>query len=401
MWSMDSEGSKVEGLRSKVKDLNPLPHQLSTTARVLTFNLKPSTLPPPVSLFRPDVDRIAGYVPGEQPQEAGWVKLNTNENPYPPSPKVIEAIESSARRLHIYPDPLGTSFRKTAAELFGVDPDWILPGNGSDEILTILVRTFVDPGELIAYPYPSYILYETLADLQGAKHERIPLNADWSWDAARTAAVVDRAKLVFTPNPNSPSGNKWSDETLLSLIPPKGLLVLDEAYGDFAAQPHRMELLQQDSTRRIIATRTLSKSYSLAGLRFGFAVAHPDLIAGMRKVKDSYNCDAMSLAAAEAALRDQAWMLENRRKILSTRRRLSADLRAMGLDVVESQANFVWTTRKSGGHREIYDQLKSRKILVRYMRFPGEDGALVDGIRITVGADPQIDTLLQALKEIL
>lgn len=354
-----------------------------------------------MTLFRPDVDRIAGYVPGEQPQESGWVKLNTNENPYPPSPLVAEAAAAAARRLHIYPDPLGTSFRKAAAELFGLDPDWILPGNGSDEVLTILVRTFADPGELIAYPYPSYILYETLADLQGANHQRIPLNADWSWDLATARKTLERTKLLFTPNPNSPSGNRWSDETVLGLIPPQGVLVLDEAYGDFADVPHRMELLKDDPRRRLVVTRTFSKSYSLAGLRFGFAIAHPDLIAGMRKVKDSYNCDALSLAAAEAALRDQAWMLENRSKILATRARLTNELRRLGWDVVDSQANFVWTTRPSGNggeHKRVYEELKARKILVRYMRFDGrEPGTLLDGLRITVGTDPQIDVLLDAL----
>lgn len=357
-----------------------------------------------MSLFRPDVDRIAGYVPGEQPQEAGWVKLNTNENPYPCSPQVAEATAAAARRLHIYPDPLGTSFRRAAAELFGLDPDWILPGNGSDEILTILVRTFVDPGELIAYPYPSYILYETLADLQGAAHERIRLRPDWSWDIPEAKKTLERTKLLFAPNPNSPSGNRWSDETMLSVIPQRGLLILDEAYGDFADTPHQMELLKRGdaASRQIIVTRTFSKSYSLAGLRFGFAVAHPDLIAGMRKVKDSYNCDALSLAAAEASLRDQAWMQANRAKILATRARLTAELRRLGFDVVDSQANFVWTTRPSGNHKELYEQLKARKILVRYMRFDGaEPGTIVDGLRITIGTDPQIDTLLETLRTIV
>lgn len=361
-----------------------------------------------MSLFRPDVDRIAGYVPGEQPQDSGWVKLNTNENPYPPSPLVAEAVAAAARRLHVYPDPLGSSFRKTAAELFGLDPEWILPGNGSDEVLTILVRTFVDPGELIAYPYPSYILYETLADLQGASHQRLPLNPDWSWNLEATAPVLKRAKMLFTPNPNSPSGNRWSDSTIESLVPPQGVLVLDEAYGDFADQPHKMELLKSSIGKKLIVTRTFSKSYSLAGLRFGFAVAHPDLIAGMRKVKDSYNCDALSLAAAESALRDQAWMLSNRAKIIATRTRMTAALRALGFEAVDSQANFVWTTHPTGKHQAIYDQLKARKILVRFMKFPGlsrtgesRADAVWDGLRITVGTDEQVDTLLKALGEIV
>lgn len=361
-----------------------------------------------MSLFRPDIDRMAGYVPGEQPQEAGWVKLNTNENPYPPSPCVADAVAAAARRLHVYPDPLGTSFRKAAADLFGLDPEWILPGNGSDEVLTILVRTFVDAGDLIAYPYPSYILYETLAELQSARHQRIPLRPDWSWDIPTASTVTRRAKLTFTPNPNSPSGNRWSDDTISALVPPNGALVLDEAYGDFTDQPHRMELLHSEIGKQLVVTRTFSKSYSLAGLRFGFAVAHPDLISGMRKVKDSYNCDALSLAAAEAALRDQEWMLSNRAKIIATRTRMTIALRQLGFHAIDSQANFVWATHPTGRHQSIYDQLKARRILVRYMKFPGlsatgEFGAnqVWDGLRMTVGTDEQVDTCLAALSQIV
>jgi histidinol-phosphate aminotransferase len=357
-----------------------------------------------MSLFRPAIDRTAAYVPGEQPQEAGWVKLNTNENPYPPSPRVQEAIAAAAGRLQVYPDPVGTAFRKAVAELIGTDPDWILPANGSDENLTMLVRTFVDPGQLVVSPYPSYILYETLAGLQGAEYRRLPLESDWSWNHAAVRSDIEAARLAFVPNPNSPSGNRWPDSDLLALAPPTGVLVVDEAYGDFCDQPHRMELLQTEIGRRLVVTRTLSKSYSLAGLRLGFAIAHPDLIAGMRKVKESYNCDALSLAAGEAAIRDQAWMLSNRAKILATRARLDVALRGLGFDVVPSQANFLWATRPAGGHKSIYEYLKANKVLVRYMRFPdarrGQTGeaAVIDGLRITVGTDPQVDRLLDVLK---
>jgi histidinol-phosphate aminotransferase len=251
-----------------------------------------------MSLFRPNIDRIAGYAPGEQPQESGWIKLNTNENPYPPSPRVVEAIQQAATgRLNLYPDPLATKFRQAAAQQFGVDADWILPANGSDENLTLLLRAFVDPGELVAYPYPSYILYETLADIQGGGHERLVLNPDWSWNFDACRDVIDRAKLVLVPNPNSPSGNRWPDEDILKLVPPRGLLVLDEAYGDFSDTPHRGEILKKAGAERIVITRSFSKSYSLAGVRLGFAIARPELIAGMQKVKDSYNCDTLSLAA--------------------------------------------------------------------------------------------------------
>ena len=355
----------------------------------------------PAGLFRADVERIAGYTPGEQPQEPGWIKLNTNENPYPPSPRVAAAIEAAARgRLNVYPDPLATRFRQKAAELFGLDADWILPANGSDENLTILMRAFVDPGQLVCYPYPSYVLYETLADLQGAKCRRLPLKDDFSfhWDVARP--LVAASKLVFVPNPNSPTGNRWPDDDLRSLVPPRGVLVLDEAYGDFCDRPHRAEILHGDGGRPIVITRTLSKSYSLAGIRFGFAVAHPDLVRGMRKVKDSYNCDAVALAAAIAAIDDQDWMRQNADKIRRTRARLTASLREMGFTVPDSQANFVWATRAAGGHREIYEALKQRKILVRSMRFEGAgaDGSqTIDGLRITIGTDDEIDRLLHVL----
>ena len=355
-----------------------------------------------MSFFRPTIDRIDGYTPGEQPQGTGWIKLNTNENPYPPSPRVVEAIQNSAvGRLNIYPDPLATTFRVAVAKRFDVDPDWILPANGSDENLTILTRSFVEAGELVTFPYPSYILYETLADIQGAKCERLLLNDDWSWDFDRIGSQIERSKLLFVPNPNSPSGNCWSHADVLRLVPPKGILVLDEAYGDFADEPHRAQLLHSDKGRQIVVTRTFSKSYSLAGIRFGFAIAHPDTISGMQKVKDSYNCDTLALAAATAAIADEEWMLANTQRIRTTRARLSTELPALGFNVVPSESNFVWVTHTKS-HAEIFETLKARKILLRYMKFPGAlENKTVTGLRITVGTDAEIDSLLIALKEIL
>lgn len=355
--------------------------------------------------FRPNVDRIPGYMPGEQPQEPGWVKLNTNENPYPPSPKVVEALEQAIHgRLNLYPDPLATAFRRTVGRVFGFDPEWVLPANGSDENLTLLIRSFVDPSDFVVYPYPSYILYETLVDLQGGRHERLLLNADWSWDLGTARPAIERAKLLMLPNPNSPSGNQWSGDEVLSLVPPRGLLVLDEAYGDFCDRPHDGSLLRSPSGERIIVTRSLSKSYSLAGVRVGFALAHPDLITGMRKMKDSYNCDALSLAAATAAIEDQAWMQGNAAKIRATRARLSAALAGFGFEVVPSQANFVWATHSEVPHQQIYERLKQQRILVRYMSFPGCVPPGQDefsGLRITVGTDAEIDHFLAALRQLI
>lgn len=357
------------------------------------------------SVFRPAVDRMAGYTPGEQPQESGWVKLNTNENPYPPSPGVIDAIRRAAEgRLNIYPDPQATAFRRVAAKLFNVDPDWILPANGSDENLTIITRSFCDASETIAYPYPSYVLYESLAQIQGCRVVRLNLNSDWQWDANDAAELRKKIRVFYVPNPNSPTGTLWTAEQLSQLLPERGVLVLDEAYGDFCRLPHRGELLRNELfDGRMIVTRTLSKSYSLAGIRFGFAVARPELTSGMQKVKDSYNCDAVAIAAATAALEDQDWMLQNRAKILATRERLAAALPTFGFRVHPSEANFLWTTHASGKHRELYEQLKQRKILIRYMKFPDAlpDGSTLDGLRISVGTDAEIDRVLELMPEVV
>jgi len=362
---------------------------------------------------RADIQRIAGYVPGEQPQESGWVKLNTNENPYPPSPRVIEAIRAAAEgRLNVYPDPLVTRFRTAAAKLFEVDPDGILPANGSDENLTILMRTFVDAGDRISFPYPSYVLYQTLAEIQGAQPRRIPLRPDWSFDLEAAQCRTADSKLTFVPNPNSPSGNRWGDDVIRALVPPRGILVLDEAYGEFADEPQSSQGFEKslgtlgtgEAGRRIVITRTLSKSYSLAGIRFGFALADPALIAEMRKVKDSYNCNTLSIAAATAAIEDQDWMQSNIRRIQTTRSRLTGELLRMGFAVVPSQANFVWATHPEREPEPLYQALKQRRVLVRYMKFPGcgEPGdQTVEGLRITVGTDEEIDRFLEVLVAIM
>lgn len=355
------------------------------------------------SVFRPAIDRMAGYVPGEQPQETGWVKLNTNENPYPPSPRVVSAIRQMAEgRLNVYPDPDATGFRRVAAALHGVEPDWILPANGSDENLTIIMRSFCDAGQQIGYPYPSYVLYESLARIQDVGVHRLLLRPDWTWDQSRAAELRRSVRIFFVPNPNSPTGTYWSTDQLLELLPDDGVLVLDQAYADFSEQSQGAELLRDARfAGRLLMTRTFSKSYSLAGIRFGYCIAHPDLISGMRKVKDSYNCDAVSIAAATAALEDQQWMLANRDRILATRLRLATALPRHGFVVHPSQANFLWTTHASVSHRSIYERLKQERVLVRYMKFPGAaaDGGELDGLRITIGTEPEIERLLEVLPQ--
>lgn len=349
---------------------------------------------------RPEIAVMAGYVPGEQPKPGEAIKVNTNENPYPMSPKVLEAIcKTAAEGLSRYPNPLGESFRTAAGELYGVEPDWILCGNGSDDILTILVRTFVGSGELLRLPYPSYILYKTLAEIQGAYAEEVWFKPDFSLPDSFSANPVDVLgldeipdgskclKLVFLPNPNSPSGTVIPKEKILKIAEALPCpLVIDEAYADFA-DFNCIDLVRENE--KIMISRTLSKSYSLAGLRFGFLIAQPQWIEEMQKVKDSYNCDALSIAAATAAIRDQEWLQENRAKILATRKMLTERMRELGFDVLDSHANFTWNTHPDIPLKPIYEFLKANGYLVRYMNYPKWG----DGLRISVGTDRQIEEL--------
>ena len=345
------------------------------------------------SYFRPHIDRMAGYVPGEQPREGGFIKLNTNENPYPPSPKVAEAVrEAFDGRLRLYPDPVGTTFRRVAAAHHGVTPDMVLAGNGSDDLLTILVRAFVGPGDVVLYPTPSYILYRTLVELQDGRPTAIPFEADWSMPAARF--THPEARLAFLANPNSPSGTVVPPDRVAEIA--RALpcpLVVDEAYGDFA-EGDCIGLVRE--LPNVIVTRTLSKGYSLAGLRLGYLIARAEMVEGLIKVKDSYNCDTLSLIGGAAALEDQAHHRDCRARVLATRTRLTQEMRSLGYAVTESRANFVWCT---GGPPAagVYEALKDRRILVRLMRYPGHE----DGLRITVGTDPEIDALLVAMRELV
>ncbi len=359
--------------------------------------------------LRPGIRAMAGYVPGEQPRAAGYIKLNTNENPYPPSPRVRSAIHKALADeggaggglecLRKYPDPLATEFRQLAARTLGVDPEAILVGNGSDDILTIITRAFVPEGGLVVSPSPSYLLYETLAEIQGADFRSVPFTSDWGlpdpWP-------IENAHLTFVANPNSPSGTMVPLAALKRLAAQlQGPLVLDEAYVDFAdghadghALAHVQELARLDN---VLVTRSLSKSYGLAGLRLGLALAQPGLIAELVKVKDSYNCDALSLIGAAAALEDRDYFLFTRDKVRATRARLQRTLHELGFDVCPSQANFVWCRRQQPPVRTIFEELKRRHILVRHMVYSGYG----DGLRISVGTDQEIDRLVEELTKLV
>ncbi|MDZ4658377.1 MAG: histidinol-phosphate transaminase [Bythopirellula sp.] len=354
-----------------------------------------------MNYFRPNIVVMEGYIPGEQPQGVSkFIKLNTNENPYNCSPKVKAAIGRVCQAgLQRYPDPMATAFRLQVCELLKADlpeitPDWILCGNGSDDILTIVTRALVDSGDVVRYPNPSYVLYKSLAEIQGAKIDVVNFQADWSL-GANFVAPLDRLKLAFLANPNSPSGTMVppADVAKIADALPCPLLV-DEAYGDFA-ETHCLALVAKNE--RIMVSRTLSKSYALAGLRFGYLVAQPQIIRELVKVKDSYNCDALAIAGATAALEDQAWFTETCATILASRARLLASLRELGFTCVDSQANFIWCEHATKTSKQLYLDLKAVGALVRYMNYPDWG----DGLRITVGNDEQIDAFLTILREIV
>lgn len=348
------------------------------------------------SLFRPALARMMAYAPGEQPPPGKYIKLNTNENPYPPPPAVVDAIRVAAGGpLNRYPDPMATAFRRVAAEQLNLPgPEWVLAGNGSDEILTLLVRGFVGEGQKLRLPYPSYVLYRTLADIQGAASEQVAFDDDWSLPETFGKSDQD-LRLVLLPNPNSPSGTVVSPSRVSQLADSLDCpLIVDEAYADFA-EDNCLDLVQQN--QRIMVTRTLSKSYGLAGIRFGFLVAQPQVIAELAKIKDSYNCDGLSIAAATAAMGCGDWLRETKGKMNATRSRLAARLSELGFCVVPSHANFVWCQHPNGKHQQLYEFLKKNQILVRYMKFPDWG----DGLRISVGTDEQIDACLMIIERYL
>ncbi|MCC7087021.1 MAG: aminotransferase class I/II-fold pyridoxal phosphate-dependent enzyme [Pirellulales bacterium] len=336
-----------------------------------------------------------GYVPGEQPRDMGIIKLNTNENPYPSSPAVRQAIDIVLNGgLQRYPDPLATAFRLVAAEVLGIEPSWILCGNGSDDLLTIATRAFVGQGDCLRLPYPSYILYKTLAQLQGAEADEVYFQEDWSL-GDEFAIPRPRLKLAFLPNPNSPSGTIIAPERVRELAAalPCPLLV-DEAYADFA-DTNCMKLVKE--TEKVMVARSFSKSYALAGLRFGYIVAQPHMIEQLTKVKDSYNCDALSIAGATAAIGDQGWLADNRAKILTSRAKLTAGMKSLGFATVESQSNFVWNPHPRRPVKPLYERLKEQNVMVRYMNYSGWG----DGLRISVGTDEQVERCLTLLRGML
>lgn len=339
---------------------------------------------------------MAGYVPGFQPPDiACWIKLNTNENPYPPSPKVKEAIlselGSDGASLRTYPSASSELLREAAAELYGFDPSWIIMANGSDEVLNNLIRACAGEGEEIGYVHPSYSYYATLAEIQGARVRTFGLTDDFRIDAF--PEYYD-GRLFFLTTPNSPLGFALPIDYIRELADRcNGLLVVDEAYADFAEE-NALELVK--THRNVVVTRTLSKSYALAGMRLGLAIARPETIAALDKIRDHYNLDRLAQTACIAALNDQHYFLEQRNRVVATREFFSRELRGMGYTVLPSQGNFVFASPPDRDGLRVYDGLYKRRILVRHF----SDPLLCHGLRISIGTDQEMQKTLEAITEI-
>ena len=345
--------------------------------------------------FLDNIEAMEGYVPGEQINDAGVIKLNSNENPYPPSPKVLKAVTSAADGwLRRYPEPASDTLRRTAARVYGVPVDQVIAGNGSDELLSMLMRCFVGPGDRVAYATPTYSLYDTLVDIQGSTKATVRYSDDFS---IPPALARQRAAVTFLCNPNAPSGTLVSRAAITRLARSvRGILVVDEAYIDFSDEDASCIPLVRRH-HNVIVLRTFSKSFSLAGLRIGLGFASKDLVAGMMKVKDSYNLNRLSAVGATSALQDLPWMRRNVARIQRSRTALSAALTALGFTVYPSQTNFVLARRADTDMRRIQRELKAQRILIRHFDVPG----LSDCLRISIGTPIETRAVIAALKRAL
>ena len=349
------------------------------------------------NLFRPAIDKMQGYAPGEWPAlDAGVLKLNSNENAYPPSPDVLAALSGfEAELLRRYPDPRAEDFCRVVSETFNIPTDWVIAGNGSDDVLTLLVRACAEGDRAIAYPTPTYVLYRTLAAMQPAKTTEIPYRIEGeNWYLPVEQLLQADEAITFVASPNSPSGHIVPTSDLRQLAKGlSGVLVVDEAYVDFAKED-ALDLVRE--FENVMVLRTLSKGYSLAGLRLGFGCAQPALLSGLNKVKDSYNVDALALRLGAAAILDQDYKNACVRKIGENREVLAEGLREMGFWVGRSHTNFL-LVKPPGNAKTIYQELKKQNILIRYFDEPELD----DKLRITVGTPEQNRRLVGAIAKIL
>jgi histidinol-phosphate aminotransferase len=343
------------------------------------------------ALIRHSVEELSAYAPGEQPPVGGLIKLNTNENPYAPSPRVKATLDDiSADDLRLYPDPLSTSLRQRLAEVYGVSPEHIIVGNGSDEILALSTRAFVENEETIGYCETTYSLYPVLAEIRDVRKRPIELGPDFEW---QTPEHSDDA-LFFLANPCAPTG-MLIDKTAVREFCERaqGVVIIDEAYCDFA-EDNCLDLARE--MENVLVTRTLSKSFSLAGLRLGFAIGAEVLINAMLKIKDSYNVNLLSQRIALAALSDLDHMRKNCARVCETREHVRWHLDELGFKVFPSQSNFLWVEPQMVNANEMFEGLRDQGILVRH--FPGEKTESC--LRITITTDDQMDALFEGIRRV-
>jgi len=360
----------------------------------------------PPQLVRPLVRQLHPYVPGEQPKIKGLIKLNTNENPYPPSPKVLRVIKAAVDgRLRLYPNPTAERLRTKLAALHRCRPEHIIVGNGSDELLAMAVRAFVEPApasparnrsrSVVQYFHPSYSLYPVLADIHGAIKNPIPLQENYDLPNVDRLRWDFRAAVTFVTTPNAPSGRGYSTAQLNVLCRrQKGIVILDEAYVDFAEENALALALKYP---HVLVARTFSKAYSLCFQRIGYFVGHPDLISALHKIRDSYNTNGLGQIAAEATLDDLKYYRGNFRRIVQTRDRLVQQLKQLGFTVQPSQTNFILAAPPIWPAKRWLAELRERKILVRWFNQPG----ISSHLRITVGTPAEVAALVSAAKDIL
>jgi histidinol-phosphate aminotransferase len=347
-----------------------------------------------MTFLRKHLQNVTGYMPGEQPPlGSSVIKLNTNENPYPPSPEVFRSLQTlDSEWLRRYPDPSAIAFREAAGEILEIPTDWITVGNGSDELISLIVRAFVEVGEDVVYPMPSYVLYRTVAQIQAANPVEIPYDETFTFPLQEL--IKAQGAATFIASPNSPLGNAVPIDQLDTLAAAlKGILVIDEAYVDFTNQN---ALLLTQKHNNVILLRTLSKGYSLAGLRLGFAIAPSSLISDLNKVKDSYAVDAIATLVGAAAIRDQAYKDLNVEKVLRSRSMLKHQLEMLGFQVWPSEGNFLLVRSPQQPALELQRSLKNHGVLVRHFNVPGVE----DKLRITVGTDEQNEFLCRLLKDL-
>lgn len=351
----------------------------------------------PSKFWSTGVSDLKAYVPGEQPDTTGWIKLNTNECPYPPSKQALARITDAVNdQLRLYPDPQGMALRQCLSTKFGLSPSHVFVGNGSDEVLAHVFRALLKHGRPVLFPDVTYSFYPVYCGLFGIAFEPVPLAPDFSIDLSGYARPNGGIVLA---NPNAPTGVALplSDMRALLVSNPDSVVVVDEAYVDFGAQSAAALIPEFP---HLLVVQTLSKSRALAGLRVAFALGHPVLVQALERVKDSFNSyplDRLALAGAQAALEDEAHLSFVTRKIVQSRIWLTAELHRLGFDTLPSSANFVMTSHRSMDAKALLLALRERRILVRHFPQP----RIANHLRISVGTQGECEQLVAALEQIL